>query len=413
VVQGSRNLIAIAAACFIGFMGFTLVMPFLPLYLAELGVTDVGELALWSGLSLGITPAVTAILAPLWGRVADRFGAKVLLVRSLVSFVVIMTATGFATKPWHILALRAIQGFFAGYGALALAMAAESAPPARLASAIATVQTAQRLGPAIGPVIGGLLAPVVGLRRAFFVSASFYAVGLALVLWLYREPARERGGAREDGEGRVTFRSVLAFEHFLLLVGAIFAMQLVDRSLGPILPLYVSSLGYPPSRVAIVSGVLFSIIAAAAAAGHHVSGPLLKRYAPRVVICTSVLAGCLAVLLLAVVHRLPALVCLASVFGLAIGASMTACYATVGGLLPAETRGTGFGFLTSASLAALSISPMLSGFIAARRLSLVFVADAVLLGTVGIVVWRWLTAAHPPWATRLPAEGTAPVMDEE
>jgi DHA1 family multidrug resistance protein-like MFS transporter len=81
-----RNLFATTAVSFIGFTGFTLVMPFLPLYFQQLGVHDVGEIALWSGLSLGATPAVTAILAPFWGRLADRFGRKIMVERSLASF---------------------------------------------------------------------------------------------------------------------------------------------------------------------------------------------------------------------------------------------------------------------------------------------------------------------------------------
>ena len=144
----NRNLLAIAGACFIGFSGFTLAMPFLPLYFAQLGMRDAADIALWSGLSLGVTPGMTALLAPLWGRVADRYGTKFLVLRSLVCFVITMVLMGLVTRPWHIFGLRVLQGFFAGYGALAVSMAAQAAPRERMASAIGTVQTAQRLGPA-------------------------------------------------------------------------------------------------------------------------------------------------------------------------------------------------------------------------------------------------------------------------
>ena len=93
-----KNLFAVTAATFIGFTGFTLVMPFLPLYFQQLGVTDVGEIALWSGLSLGVTPAITALMAPLWGRLADRVGRKIMIERSLASFVIVMAAMGFVTE---------------------------------------------------------------------------------------------------------------------------------------------------------------------------------------------------------------------------------------------------------------------------------------------------------------------------
>src|SRR5262245_3415839 len=182
-----RNLFAVTAASFIGFMGFTLVMPFLPLYFNLLGVADVGKVAMWSGLSLGVTPAMTALLSPLWGRLADRFGRKIMVERSLVSFVVIMGAMAVVTKPWHVFALRVVQGIFAGYGALSVAMAADSAPEGGMSQAIGTVQTAQRLGPALGPVLGGSLAALVGLRRAFLVTAGCYGIALVLVFFMYDE----------------------------------------------------------------------------------------------------------------------------------------------------------------------------------------------------------------------------------
>ena len=146
-------------------------MPFLPLYFKLLGVTDVGDIAMWSGLCLGVTPALTAMLAPFWGRLADRYGRKIMVERSLVSFVVVMGALAYVQRPWHVFALRAMQGLFAGYGSLTLAMAADSAPRDRMAYAIGFVQTAQRLGPAIGPIVGGIVAQVVGLRHAFLVTA--------------------------------------------------------------------------------------------------------------------------------------------------------------------------------------------------------------------------------------------------
>ena len=153
--QGRRNVLAAAAAGCIGFTGFTLVMPFLPLYIAELGTTDVREIAMWTGLTLGATPTVTAISAPLWGRVGDRYGSKVLVIRSLTAFILTKAAMAFVTAPWQLFALRALLGVFAGYGALTISMAAESAPRDRMAQAIGTVQTGHRLGPAVGPVIGG------------------------------------------------------------------------------------------------------------------------------------------------------------------------------------------------------------------------------------------------------------------
>ena len=163
-------------ASFVGFTGFTLVMPFLALRFLELGVRETRDVALWTGVTLGVTPAVAAACAPLWGRVGDRFGYKLLVQRSLFSCVFVMTLMGLAAEPWQLFALRALQGLVAGYGPLTIAMAAESAPRDRMAHAIGLVQTAQRVAPAVGPVIGGILAQAVGLRNSFFVAGAVYAL---------------------------------------------------------------------------------------------------------------------------------------------------------------------------------------------------------------------------------------------
>ena len=273
-----------------GYTGFTLVMPFLPLFIGQLGVTDPGQIAMWTGVSLGITPAMTAILAPAWGRFGDRFGRKIMVERSLVSFVVLFAAMAYVSRAWQVLAIRAVQGLFAGYGSLSVAMAAESAPRDRMPSAIGLVQTAQRIGPGVGPLIGGALAGLVGLRRAFLVTAVFYAVGLVLVHVMYDEP---NASNRENLSNlpnlpnhpnlsnlsnppnlstRVTFRNVLAFQNFILMMVVIFGLQFVDRSFGPVLPLYVEQAGRSHAQVALISGVLFSIMACTGALGHHFCG---------------------------------------------------------------------------------------------------------------------------------------------
>jgi DHA1 family multidrug resistance protein-like MFS transporter len=393
VLSWRRNLAALTAASFIGFTGFTLVMPFLPLYIAELGVRDVGRIALWTGMTLGVTPALTALLAPAWGRLADRFGRKLMVARSLASFVVIMAAMAWVTSPWHLFALRAVQGLFAGYGALCLAMAADSSPRDRIAQSIGMVQTAQRLGPALGPVLGGLVAGAVGLRAAFLVTSVFYLVALVQLLVLYHEPGEHHASAAA-APSRVTFANVLAFENFLLLMAAIFGLQFVDRSFGPVLPLHVASLGVRPSHVAVVSGVVFSTLACSAAVGHHVCARLLRRWSARVLISRAALVAAFAVALFLVVGNAWALVPTAAVFGGCIGAAMTAAYAAAAGVVPATVRGASFGFLSSASLAGLALSPAICGFLAATDIRIVFAADALALCVLAMLVRR-VMVEHP------------------
>jgi len=402
-----RNLFAVTAASFIGFMGFTLVMPFLPLYFHELGVDDVGRVAMWSGLSLGVTPALTATLAPAWGRLADRFGRKFMILRSLVSFVVVMSAMAFVTRPWHVFALRVVQGLFAGYGALTLAMAADSAPAGRMAQAIGTVQTAQRLGPALGPVFGGTVAAIVGLRHAFFVTAAFYLVAFVLVLVMYDEKAaRAHAAPKEETAPPVTFRNVLAFENFLLMAAVIFGLQFVDRSFGPVLPLYVRELGTPDSRVAFISGVLFSVAAGAGAIGHHVCSRLLQRRTAAQLIAWACGGAALGTAVYAAAGGTPWLFAATPLFGLAIGVGTTAAYTAAAAVIPPNVRGTGFGLLTTASLVGLAVSPIVCGLLAASSRRAVFALDVVFLAVLAFVVHR--LGRDSERASKTPSEEPVP-----
>lgn len=386
-----HNVLAAAAANGIGYTGFTLVMPFLPLYIRELGVTDVADIAWWTGLTLGATPAVTALTAPLWGRVGDRFGSKVLVLRSLGAFVVVKAAMGLVTAPWQLFALRALLGVFAGYGALTTSMAAESVPREQMASAIGTVQVAQRLGPAIGPVIGGLLAPLVGLRSTFFVAAACYLVSVLLIALVYREPRSRQSRATTRGLVEV-FQQLSATPGFWMVFVVILGLQLVDRSFGPILPLYVERL-VPAAQVPVVAGVLFSIAAIFAAIGHRVAAPLLARFTSRALVVASSLFTALGLLVLVLVPSVTAFGVALAIAGAAIGVGMTAAFTTGGALLPADAHATGFGLMMTASLIGLAVSPIVAGLISGPGLAVVFQADIWLLVALAAIAWWRMNTA--------------------
>jgi MFS family permease len=387
-----RNQTAVTTATFLGFMSFTLVMPFLPLYFEELGVRSARAVAIWSGLSLGVTPAVTAAMAPAWARLAERYGRKMMVGRSLVSFMVIMGALAFVSAPWQVFVLRAIQGFFAGYGPIALTMAAESAPPEQTASAIGWVQTAQRLGPALGPVIGGTLAHSVGLRGAFLVSAAVYLAAFVLVLIGYRETATRRD-TRSAAPAKVTFADLRAVPHFVLFMGAVFGMQLADRSLGPILPLYLREIGVAPERVAFLAGILFSITAGAAAIGNLSSRWLLTQRSEGVLVAVMVAIASVAALVFAAGAPIGVLLGAAAGFGLALGVATTSIYTVASQAVPVERRGSVFAYLTSAYLVGLAVSPVVAGFIGSMSMRAVFLADAAGLALVAWLVKRGMVDA--------------------
>lgn len=381
-----RNQAALMVASFVGFTGFTLVMPFLALHFQALGETEVGTVAVWTGLTLGVTPLVAALCAPLWGRVGDRFGNKILVQRSLASFVLVMGLMAVATQSWQLFALRAVQGLVAGYGALAIAMAARSAPREKMATAIGWVQTAQRVAPAFGPVVGGLLSPVVGLRNTFLVAALVYGLAFVLFSYLYREPPSP--AVKSAGTAPVAFSNILAFENFLLLMIVIFGLQMVDRSLAPVLLLHLEVLGYDTTAATRLVGLLFSLLALSGAAGNQLAAAALARATARGVITATALIAAAALAWFASTDDQWALIAAICVVGASLGVATTAALTAAGTVIPVEAHGASFGFLTGASLIGSAAGAMIAGLVAAQSMRVVFVAGVVVLAGLAFVVRR-------------------------
>jgi MFS family permease len=398
-----RNQIAVVAASFVGFTGFTLVMPFLAQYIQELGVTDTGDVALWTGITLGVTPAIAALCAPLWGRVGDRFGNKLMVQRALLSCVVVMALMARASEVWQLFALRVLQGLLAGYGSLTLTMAATSAPREQMAQAIGAVQTAQRFGPAIGPLIGGVLASAIGLRWTFLVSSAVYGLAFVMVSLMYTETKKPVEQARR--EEHVSFSNVLAFENFLVLMLVIFLLQVVDRSFGPVLLLHVTQVGYLSSQASLLVGGLFSILAVSSVTGYQLAAALLKRTTARAVIVAAVLAAASSLATFAMVESAWLLMLSIACFGLAAGTALTTAFTAAGSVVPRHAHGVGFGFLTGASLIGSAVSPVLSGLLAARSIRVVFLAGAAVLMLLVLVVRRVMVERDVPVES-------APAVDE-
>ena len=244
----NRNLLAIAGACFIGFSGFTLVMPFLPLYFAQLGMRDAAEIALWSGLSLGVTPGMTALLAPLWGRVADRYGNKFLVLRSLVVLRDHDGAHGpgdpslahlrLAGAAGVLRRLRRAGGIDGRAGGAARSDGQRhrhgpDRPTARASARAGRLAACWRWPSASGRLVLRLVAVLPGGVRS------------RLALVRRTAQAARRRPVRRRAAQRLTFEGGAAFQQFVLLMGVIFGLQLVDRSFGPVLPLYLEQLGVP------------------------------------------------------------------------------------------------------------------------------------------------------------------------
>jgi MFS family permease len=193
----------------------------------------------------------------------------------------------------------------------------------------------------------------------------------------------------------VSFGNILAFENFLLLMLVIFGLQLVDRSFGPVLPLYIGQLGFAREDVPIVSGVLFSVLAFSAALGNQIAGRLLRRMSARALITSAALMGAAGLALFALQPPLWGLGLSLAVVGSAVGTASTSAYSAAGTVIPREVHATGFSVLTSASLAGLALSPVIAGFIAARSIRVVFIGGVLAFVVLAILVRR-VMVEHAP-----------------
>jgi MFS family permease len=319
-----------------------------------------------------------------------------MVARSLGSFIVIMTLMAWVTHPWQVFALRVVQGFFAGYGPIAMMLAAESAPREEMATAIGWVQTAQRLGPALGPVIGGALAHAFGLRGAFYVSAVFYLLAFLLVLVGFTEPVRDPAREAELEATPRSWAYFRAMPTFVTAIVVVFCLQVVDRSFGPILPLYLTEVGADPSRVPFLTGIIFTLAAGAAAIGNQSTAWWLTRARAASLVLFATAVSAAAAIVFGLGPSVWVMGLTAVVLGGALGTGTTAIYTAMGHRVSAAERASAFGYLQMAYLIGLAVSPVVAGFIGAWSMRAVFFADAIgLAGLAWYVRGRMHTMDTP------------------
>lgn len=371
-----RNLYVTVAVVFAVFTGFAFVLPFLPLFVArDLGVAEPERAALWAGASIGVGPLLAGLLAPAWGRLADRYGHKGIAAKALVAYLVLLALTAAVTSAWQLFALRAAVGLFGGIGPLGLAMATAHAPREETGRAVGLVQAAQILSAAIGPLAGGILADAIGMRRTFLATAALCGLALVLLVFFYEEKRPEPKEARAQSPG---LRAVAALPGVLALLLVLFVVNFIGRSFTPILPLHLASLGLDAGRLASATGVLISAYSIAAAASAWGLGRLSRSRPPRTLLAASLVGGALAVAPMALVPRFEHVLTLAVLLGLVAGGSLTLCY-TIGGLMvPEAVRTTAFGFFSAAALFGGALAPSVAGLVAHASLLGIYYVDAAL-----------------------------------
>ncbi|HET7770798.1 MAG TPA: MFS transporter [Chloroflexota bacterium] len=382
-----RSSYGMAAVVFIAFFGFNFVMPILPLYVRELGVTEVSQAALVSGLMLGIAPLLAAFFSPLWGLVADRYGRKRMVQRAMLVMVGATLLMALVSHAWQLFLLRAAIGVFGGFTAMAMAYTVTVTPPERSSEALGLLQAAQMGGVIVGPFCAGLLADALGIRATFVGGAAMVLLGCIVLTVLTADDRAVTGAAQRsrgtaEGNGRPTgiaaLRAAAQLPGFLGVMVVLFLCQVVDRSFAPVLPLYVAELGTPAAQVASYAGLIVSVAAAGTAVSAAVLGRLAARIPAQRIMLGTLAAGMVLCLPLAAVQSPLQLLALRVLLGVFAGGSITLAYSRANAVVPADGKGAAFGVLSSTSLLGSAVSPLAMGALTAVDLRAVFIADAAL-----------------------------------
>jgi MFS family permease len=384
-----RNLIVCVFGSFTTLVSLSMLLPFLPLYVQQLGVSSTAGVVQWSGVAFGITFLGTALTAPIWGQLADRFGRKPMLIRAAIGMAVVMSTIGLAHNVYELVALRFAAGLVGGYASASIVMIGTQAPPERSGWALGVLSTGVLAGNLIGPLIGGLLPNLIGLRGTFFAAGAMISVAAVLTIVLVKEdftrpPERRARKVTADAATRARNRGTLA-----ALLATATMVLLANMSIEPIITVYIAQLGVPTHRLATVAG----IVMACSAFGSMLTAARLGALADRIggwkVIIGCLVATGLIMIPQAFVTHWWALAALRGLMGM-----------TLAGLLPAITKlvrhsvaegesGKMLGYLQSSQYAGQVVGPLIGGLIGVHigMRSVFFVTGALLIGCAAVDRW--------------------------
>ena len=264
---GMRNVWIITASMTMLAICYTMIIPFLPIYLLELGVPK-DDVALWSGLVFGITFLIAGIMAPIWGKIADNKGKKRMALRAGFAIAVSYVLIGMVNNEYELLLGRAFVGFANGFYPAAMTMVSLSVDEKQVGRALGIFQTGLILGNVVGPFLGGAIESIVGMRPVFYVSGIAVLIATLAVLFFVKEPKLQSAGDAGKAQSaqpnkstslREDFKAVREQPVLVRLLWIFFFMQCAIMMLQPILALYVGDMQGTMEGAAIISGTILSI----------------------------------------------------------------------------------------------------------------------------------------------------------
>ncbi len=385
-----RGLWAMVAVQFTMSISFNIVAPVMPLFLPDLGVTSPAAVNLWAGVLAAATSAIAVFAAPIWGGLADRYGRKLMVLRSTLGIAIFTFTMGIAQNPWQMLALRGGMGLLAGFNSAATVMVASQVPEHRLGYAMGWMSTGTLVGSLIGPVIGGAIADLSGsYRLPFFFGGMMCACAFLVTLFL----VRERFTPPEAAKGRTSLLAGIAIvgrsKALLSLIVVMLMGQFATHAVQPIVTLHVQDMLGPRPDIATLGGIAFSVTGIAGI----LAVPFLGRRSDRIGYRTTLLICLAGAALFTAPQALPlgygAFVAERFGLGLFVGGVLPAANALIGRLTDPAQRGTTYGLISSAYFIGNTTGPLTGGVVAATAgLDWVFALTAAML--TANLVWVWL-----------------------
>jgi DHA1 family multidrug resistance protein-like MFS transporter len=380
--QWRSTLWAMVGIQFVMTMAFSMLTPIMPLLLPELGVHSIAAIDIWAGILSGVTSFVAAFASPVWGRVADRHGRKLMLLRSSLAIGFFTILMGLSLNVWQFFAARTLMGIFAGFSSAAIALVASQVPEGRLGYSLGWLSTGQLVGSLVGPIIGGALADLTGsYRMPFYLTSLTIFAALGLVWFFVHE---EFVHPQSGKAGRSMMAGLIALARSPTLLALFFVLLMAQfgvRTVQPIVTLYVKEMVGDLPNIATLAGIAFSITGVA----NVISAPFLGNRSDRIgyrrVLLIALLGSTLTTLPQAFTHNYFVFTAERFAVGLFVGGLLPTANALVGRLVPRSDRGTIYGMTSSAMFMGNSLGPLLGGFLAAGLgLSWVFLMTGAVLG---------------------------------
>jgi len=381
MIQWRKNQLSITISAALIWFGYTLVMPFLPSFVRELGVTSKAGIALWSGLILGISPLTAALSGPLWGRVADRWSMRVTAQRSTIANAVLWFSMGFSHNVYELFILRTLLGLLGGFNSVSVALVTQAAPREKVPSVVGTLQSFQILAAGVGPFVGGVLANAIGTRNTFFVTGSVMFGAVISVFLLYRDQDKAKP-VQTDATDRSGFWKR---PEYLTTLMVLFFVNTADRTFGLTVPLFLEELG---TTAAWVAGAIISVATFGEALSAWMSGKLASRMTLRRLITGRLLMSIVVLLPMIWVHSTAQFSVLRVALALLAGGTLTLAISAASDVIPQEHRGAGFALLSSTSMLGGAAGPLVAGALGGWSIRSVFVFNAVVYALMVGFVYR-------------------------